>query len=100
LLYRSAAYPLSDLPLTVGSGGIRDGIDIRMEGELAGVSKRHCSLQFQGDNVILTDHSVYGTFVDEVKVTKTVVLKLGQIIRVGTPGEELQLIACVGRNET
>jgi predicted component of type VI protein secretion system len=71
-----------------------------MEGELAGVSKRHCSLQFQGDNVILTDHSTSGTFVDEVRVTKTVVLKLGQIIRMGTPGEELQLIACVGRNET
>ena len=100
LLYRSAAYPLSDLPLTVGSGGSRDGIDVPMEGELAGVSKRHCSLQFQGDNVILTDHSAYGTFVDEVRVTKTVILKLGQIIRVGTPGEELQLIACVGRNET
>ncbi len=100
LLYRHMAYPLSDLPLTVGTDGIQDGIDVRMEEKLAGVSKRHCSFQFKGDDVILTDHSVYGTFVDEVRITKTVVLKLGQIIKVGTPGEELQLIACVGKNET
>ncbi|OPX37184.1 MAG: hypothetical protein B1H12_05455 [Desulfobacteraceae bacterium 4484_190.2] len=100
LLYRFAAYPLSNRPLTVGSGGIRDGIDVHMVGELAGISNRHCSFQFQGDNVILTDHSASGTFVDEVRVTKNVALKLGQIIRVGTPGEELQLIACVERNET
>ena len=37
---------------------------------------------------------------DETPVTGTAVLKLGQTIKVGTPGEKLQLIACVETNET
>ena len=36
-----------------------------------------------------------GTFVDENRVDGSVTLKLGQIIRVGSPGEKIQLIACL-----
>jgi pSer/pThr/pTyr-binding forkhead associated (FHA) protein len=50
--------------------------------------------------VELTDHSTYGTFVDGVRVSGAVLLKLGQSIRLGTSGgEELQLITCVNDNE-
>jgi pSer/pThr/pTyr-binding forkhead associated (FHA) protein len=73
---------------------------VRIEGELAGVSRKHCSLQCRGEEVILTDHSTYGTFVDGERVSGTALLRHGQIIRVGTPGEELQLIASAEKDET
>jgi hypothetical protein len=100
LLYRAMAYPLSDRPLIIGSGGTQEGVDVRIKGELAGVSRRHCTLERRGEKVLLTDHSTYGTFVDDVKISGTVVLQLGQIVRVGTPGETLQLIASTEKNET
>ena len=93
LLYRAVAYPISDRSLIIGSGSGQEGVDVRIEGELAGVSRKHCSLHLRGKKVVLTDHSTYGTFVDDVKISGTVVLRLGQIVRVGTPGETLQLIA-------
>jgi hypothetical protein len=99
LLYRTVAYHLSDRPLVIGTGGTQDGIDVRIEGELAGVSRRHCSIQRRGEEVILTDHSTYGTFVDGEEVTGTALLRLGQVIRVGTPGEELQLITSLETDE-
>ena len=99
VLYRTVAYLLSDRPLVIGTGGTQDGIDVRIEGELAGVSRRHCSIQRRGAEVILTDHSTYGTFVDGEQVTGTALLRLGQVIRVGTPGEELQLITSLETDE-
>ena len=67
---------------------------------MAGVSERHCSVQLRSNEVVLTVHSSYGTFVDEAPATGTAVLKLGQVIRVGTPGEKFQLIACLEKDET
>jgi hypothetical protein len=99
LLYRTVAYPLSDRPLVIGTGRTQEGIDVRIQGQLAGVSRRHCSIQLRGEEVILTDHSTYGTFVDGERVSGTALLRLGQVIRVGTPGEELQLIASVETDE-
>jgi hypothetical protein len=99
VLYRTVAYPLSDRPLVIGTGGTQEGVDVRIEGELAGISRRHCSIQRRGDEVILNDHSTYGTFVDGEQVSGTALLRLGQVIRVGTPGEELQLIASVETDE-
>ena len=99
VLYRTVAYHLSDQPLVIGTGGTQDEVDVRIMGELAGVSRRHCSIQRQGKQVILTDHSTYGTFVDGEQVTGTALLRLGQVIRVGTPGEELQLITSLEKDE-
>jgi hypothetical protein len=98
ILYRTVVYSLSDRPLVIGTGA-QEGVDVRIEGQLAGVSRRHCSIQRRGEEVILTDHSTYGTFVDGERVSGTASLRLGQVIRVGTPGEELQLITSVEADE-
>lgn len=97
VLYRNKAYPISDRPLVIGRGGLQDGVNVTVVGELSGISSRHCSIQRRSDEVVLIDHSTHGTFVDDIKVSGTVVLKLGQIVRVGTSGEKFQLIACVNR---
>jgi pSer/pThr/pTyr-binding forkhead associated (FHA) protein len=71
---------------------------VRIQGQTAGVSGRHCALQRQGREVVLNDFSTSGTFVDETRVDGSTVVKLGQKIRVGTPGEVLQLIVCLDSN--
>jgi hypothetical protein len=93
VLYRHRAYRITEKALVVGKGQADLGISISLQGDLAGVSKRHCSIQLQGEHVVLTDHSTCGTFVDRLPVGGTMVLKLGQVIHVGTSGERLDLIA-------
>jgi len=99
LLYRDLAYPISSQPLVVGRGDTTDGVGVRIEGEPGGVSMKHFTIQRRGEDVVLTDHSTYGTFIDTTQVSGSAILQLGQIIRLGTPGEELQLIACVETDE-
>ena len=100
ILYRNMAYPISDKPLTIGRGSPEDGVGVTIGEGLADVSKQHFTIQRRNKEVVLIDQSTHGTFVDETRVTDTVVLKLGQIIRVGNPGEKLQLIACLEKDET
>ena len=95
LLYRSIAYPISEKPLTVGCSQ-RDGQnDVTISDETAGVSPGHFTIERQGRKIVLKDISEAGTFVDDQRVHGSITVKPGQIIRVGTPGEQLQLIVCL-----
>ena len=96
LLYRSIAYPITDKQITIGSApdSGQDGFTIVIEA--AGVSPRHCTVALRSGEIKLRNGSDQGTFVDEKRVNGSITLKLGQIIRVGSPGEKLQLIACLG----
>jgi hypothetical protein len=99
ILYRNLAYPLGDKPIIIGLDRTADGSGIQIQGQIAGVSRKHCSIQLRGQDVILNDYSSYGTFVNEKQVSASAILSLGQIIRVGSPGEKLKLIACVNTDE-
>jgi hypothetical protein len=100
ILYRNLAYPITKKPLIIGLEPEADKSGIQIRGQIAGVSRKHCSVRLHGNDIVLNDHSTYGTFVNEKPVEDKTVLSLGQIIRVGTPGEELKLIACVNTDET
>ncbi len=100
LLYRNLAYPLSARPLFIGLDLEPANPGIRIEGQISGVSRKHCSVELRGAEVVLNDFSTYGTFVDDIRVDGSITLQIGQTIRVGTPGEKLQLIACLDNNET
>ena len=95
LLYGSIAYPITEKPLTIGCTQDSEKNDITISGETAGVSPRHCTVALHGGETILSNVSGQDTYVDEVRINASIALKLGQIIRVGTPGEQLQLIACI-----
>jgi len=95
ILYRDRAYPITEKPLIIGLERVADGFGIQIQGQVAGVSRKHCSVQLRGDEVVLNDYSSYGTFVNDDPVHMKIILSLGQIIRVGTPGEKLKLIACM-----
>jgi len=95
LLYRSIAYPITDKPLTIGCAQDSAQSHVTIAGEAAGVCPKHFTIALLGGEIVLHDMSAQGTFVDEKRVNGSIALKLGQIIRVGTPGEKLQVIACV-----
>lgn len=95
ILYRDLAYPIAETPLTIGLAAVKDGSGIQIRSQVAGVSRKHCSIQLRGNKIVLNDHSTYGTYVNEIPVAGTTKLELGQVIRVGTPGETLKLIACL-----
>ena len=100
LLYRHLAYPITEHPLFIGleSSGVGSGICIQRRN--SDVIRKHFSIQLRGKDVLLKDYSTDGTFVDEKRVTGSVLLAVGQAIRVGTSGEPLQLIACLVNDET
>ena len=89
------AYAISDRPLTFGLEEGPDESWVQIHGDVEGVSRKHCSVMRKGEDVVLVNHSSDGTFVDEAKISGTTLLKLGQTIRMGTPGEELKIIACL-----
>ena len=95
LLYRSIAYPITHQPLTIGSApdSGQDGVTIVVEA--AGVSPLHCTVALRGGETVLSNVSDRGTFVDEMLVNGNITLKLGQRIRIGSPGERLKLITCI-----
>jgi hypothetical protein len=94
LLYRGLAYPLGPGPFVLGRElqGSKPGL--RLPPESPGVSRRHCSLLLRGGELVLQDHSSYGTYVNGERVDGTRVLKAGDRLRLGG-GEELQVIALI-----
>ena len=60
---------------------------------LAGVSRRHCTFVREGDELVLLDHSTFGTYVNGERVQERVRVHAGDRVRLGEPGVELALIA-------
>ena len=95
LLHGSVAYPITDKPLTIGCnpGGQRNNLAISSES--TEVSTAHCTVALHGGEAILKVASDEEAFVDEQQIHGSTILKLGQIIRIGSSGDHLQLIACI-----
>jgi hypothetical protein len=89
VLHEGRAYALNTESLVVG----RTSAGIRLLDGLAGVSRRHCTFLRDGDELVLLDHSTFGTFVNGERVHERVRVHAGDRVRVGEPGVELSLIA-------
>ncbi len=100
VLYGSIAYRIARRPLVVRPANDEGHGSLQIEVSSAGMASGHCALWLDGDEVVLETQSGSPTFVDEIPVTGRVVLKCGQIIRVGSPAAQLHLIACLERHET
>jgi len=100
LLHHSIAYPITEKPLTIGRENNSEKTHVQIYGRAPRISPRYCTIGIRGREVVLDDYSTDGIFVDETRVNGSMALKLGQIIRLGTNGERLQLIACLNRDET
>ena len=100
LLHRSVAYPIADKPLSIGKEIESEKTYVQTDCQASRISSCYCTIGLRGRNVVLAEHSSDGIFVDGPRVKGSMVLKLGQIIRLGTNGEQFQLSACLNRDET
>jgi pSer/pThr/pTyr-binding forkhead associated (FHA) protein len=92
VLFAGRTYGLGAEPLVVGRApGAPHAITLS-EG-LAGVSRRHCTFVRDGSELLLLDHSRFGTFVNGERVAERARVLAGDAVRIGDPGVELALIA-------
>ncbi len=94
VLYGGKAKAFTAETLEVGRDAAVRGI--ALPDGLAGVSRFHCSLRRDGNDVVLIDYSRFGTLVNGERVAGRVRLRAGDTIRIGDPGIELNLIAVDG----
>ncbi len=99
LLYRNLATPLTATPLTVGTQLPAAGRSIRIVADAGGIDPEHCAVRLQGEKVVLTDLSANGTFLNDRRVEGSVVLNVGDAIRLGNTTETIVPIACLDPNE-
>jgi len=92
VLFAGRTFALGTQPLVVGRApGAAHAITLA-EG-LAGVSRRHCTFQRDGAELLLLDHSRFGSFVNGERVAERARVRAGDEVRVGDPGVTLALIA-------
>lgn len=90
LLYDGRAHALAS-SLAVGRApGTEPSITLP-EG-LAGVSRRHCTFVNEGGELVLVDHSSFGTYLNGERISERARAYAGDKVRIGEPGVELSLI--------
>jgi hypothetical protein len=94
-LLEGRVYALGAEPLVLGRSPLGPRTLSLPEG-IAGVSRRHCTLIPEASEVVLLDHSNFGTFVNGERVMERVRVRGGDRVRLGDPGIELALIAVSG----
>ncbi|MDE0754035.1 MAG: FHA domain-containing protein [Woeseiaceae bacterium] len=92
LLFGHQGYEIGNLALVIGSQESAGERFLELDTDMPGVSRRHCSILQKNGQCVLEDHSRYGTFLNGHRVDGSSILQVGDAIRIGTPGYELQLI--------
>jgi len=92
LLHGHTAYEIGNSALVLGSQEEPEERQITLASDMPGVSRRHCSVLRKNGLCVLEDHSRYGTFLNGHRIDDSSVLQAGDILRVGSPGFEFQLI--------
>ena len=92
VLLAGTAREIRDEPLVLGQA-LPDGVrGIRLDDAGEGISRSHCSLFRRGEETLVEDHSSHGTFLNGERVEGRAALAVGDRLRIGSPGVELQLI--------
>jgi hypothetical protein len=92
VLFRGRAWPITAQPLTLGWSVSAAPRVLSLPAGIGGVSKTHCVLRNEDGQSIVEDRSTYGTFVNDERVAGRVALRTGDVLRLGAPGIELELI--------
>jgi hypothetical protein len=100
LLIDNTAYTLNDQPLNLGTQVVAGERWVDLQQSMPGVSRRHCAVQMENGQCVVRDFSRYGTFLNGHKMDGSAVLQTGDLIRLGTPGYELRLIATESESGT
>jgi hypothetical protein len=92
IVYRGTAFPVDNKGLVIGREDQEGRRTIVLNGENGGVSRSHCELVRRDGELTLRDLSQFGTYVNERKVSGDLAIQPADVIRIGSPGEELQAI--------
>jgi hypothetical protein len=92
VLFRGRAWPITTVPLVLGWSTGASTRALTLPAGIAGVSRAHCTLELRDDRAFVTDHSTYGTFVNDERIGGRLELRAGDVLRLGAPGIALDLI--------
>ena len=92
VVHRGVAHPVGRAALHIGREAVNGCRTIIVDDRHQAVSRSHCELVRRDGELRLTDRSRFGTFVNEKRISGETVLHPADVIRVGSPGAELQVI--------
>jgi hypothetical protein len=92
VLHDGTAHPLEPEPFLLGVSIPEGKRGLNLLGDTAGISRYHCSIYRMDGRVVVEDHSKFGSFVNGRRVHGRASLAVGDKLRLGTPGIEVQLI--------
>jgi hypothetical protein len=95
IVHAGRALPISSTSLTIGSGTSPSESRALQIPAGPGISREHCRVVRRDGHAWLEDRSTYGTFVNESPVKGSVALRVGDRVRLGSPGVTLELIQVV-----
>jgi FHA domain len=92
VLFRGRAWAITEVPLVLGWSTGAATRALTLPAGIAGVSRAHCTLRRREARTFVTDHSTYGTFVNDERIGGQLELRAGDVLRLGAPGIALDLI--------
>lgn len=92
LLDGNRAYRLGAGALSIGTALSPGDYGIALDSTVAGVSRRHCSVQSEDGRITLRDHSRYGTRLNGHAIDGSAVLQAGDVIGIGDPPREFRVV--------
>lgn len=95
VLFQGRAWRISEQPLTIGWAVEGRPRALVLPNALPGISRAHCTLVRRNGAVLVEDHSTYGSYVNDEKVSGRTALTVGDRLRLGSPGVTLELIQMV-----
>lgn len=98
VVYQGVAYSVGGSALVIGREALDGRHTIVLDESQTAVSRSHCELVHRDGELRLMDLSRFGTFVNEKRVSGETSLRPADVIRIGSPGEELQVIALEDRD--
>jgi hypothetical protein len=93
VVYAGVVYPVGVRGIVVGRELVEGRRTIVVADQGSGVSRAHCEILLRDGELKLRDLSRYGTFVNEKKVSGEMTLERADVIRIGSPGAELQVVS-------
>ncbi len=96
VVYKGIAYAVDGHGLVIGRDQVPGRRTLVVDAASGGLSRQHCELVLRDGELKLRDTSRYGTFVNEKRVVDETVVRPADVIRIGSPGVELQVIRVVG----
>ena len=92
LLFGNTAHEINGSALSLGSESSEAGRVVVLDTDMPGVSRRHCSIKRVNGQCVIEDLSRYGTFLNGHRIDGSTVLRIGDEVRIGSPGFEFRLI--------